>query len=264
VTSLLIADTSRGSVLAESEDVLGSGVEVGMSLYRARQRAPFAQVVEADEDAYHVPHDAAFAVLGDFSDRIETVALGEFLLEWRGNTDFVQGGYDTQVETLARELRAVSELEVQVGVAAHRFTAQQAARRVTDDGICVIRSERDARFLSQLPVTILPNIPDDMTARLWAFGIHTLGQFAALPRAAFARQFGSALALLHDLARGRGGVIHVHCALMSLLCALCANGGLMSRWSASVWLSALHGTSRKPSAVRLRSRGIRRNRSSSR
>jgi hypothetical protein len=68
ITSLLIADSSRGNVLAASEDVLDSGVEVGMSLYRARQRAPFAQVVEADEDAYHVPHDATLAALGEFNE----------------------------------------------------------------------------------------------------------------------------------------------------------------------------------------------------
>lgn len=203
LTSLLVADTSQGRVFAASLDVLQSDVEQGMSLYKARQRVPFAQVIEADELAYLSRHEAVFTAVSIMAERIETVALGEFLLEWEAYRDFEGSGYSTQVEVLFDAARSACGLEVQIGVATHRFTAEQAARRISDDGIFVVRPGSDARFLAQLPISSLPNAPADLLVRLSNFGVHSLGQLAALPKAAFVRQFGGATAPLYDLARGR-------------------------------------------------------------
>lgn len=203
ITSFLVADTSQGRVFAASIDVLKIGVERGMSLYKARQIAPFAQVIEADELAYFSRHEAVFTAVSSIVERIETVALGEFLLEWEAYRDFEGSGYSTQVEALLEAARSACSLEVQIGVATHRFTAEQAARRLSDDGIFVVRPGSDARFLARLPISILPNAQTDLLVRLSNFGVHSLGQLAALPKAAFVRQFGGATAPLYDLARGR-------------------------------------------------------------
>jgi nucleotidyltransferase/DNA polymerase involved in DNA repair len=67
-----------------SDDVARAGVQVGMSLYQAKQIAPNAQIVEPDEMAYHTRHSAMEAALRAFSPAIETVGLGEFLVDARG------------------------------------------------------------------------------------------------------------------------------------------------------------------------------------
>ncbi len=173
-----------------------------MSLHKAKQIAPFAQIVEADESAYYAAHEAAYTALSAVIDRIETIAIGEFLLEWQGNRDFEASGYSTQVGVLLVETQAATGLDVQIGVATHRFTAEQAARRISDDGVFVVRPGSDARFLAPFPITTLPNAPLNVITRLSNFGIRSLGQLAALPKPAFVRQFGSAFAYFHDLARG--------------------------------------------------------------
>jgi hypothetical protein len=60
----------------------------------------------------------------------------------------------------------------------------------------------EQRFLAPVPLTALPDPPAELLRRLHLFGITTLGGFAQLKHAAVVLQFGSDLALFHDLARG--------------------------------------------------------------
>src|SRR5713226_7684725 len=85
---LLIPHPLDGSVIfACSPEATDAGVQPGLSLYQARQMLPQALVVQPDEMAYHAVHGALQAALQAFSPLIETVGLGEFLVDVRG-----QGG----------------------------------------------------------------------------------------------------------------------------------------------------------------------------
>lgn len=193
--SMFIVDMHQGRVIDATPDVLERGVGPGTSLHQARQRAPMAQEIESLDAVYKVVQDGAFYVLGTFANRIETVALGEFLLDWEGSA--------AHVEAMLRAVRIGSGLHVQIGVAEHRFTAEQAARHAPESNILIIPSGEDAEFLSRLPVTALPAMSDDLCDRLRDFGIRTLGEMVtALRRTAFVRQFGSAYVPQYDMARG--------------------------------------------------------------
>ena len=201
VSFLIPHPVGGATVFAASDDLLHSGVEVGMSVYQARQIAPMARVVEPNESEYHAQHEAIRNAVNTFSQAVETIALGELLVDIRG-LERIQGD-DHQLAGVIREAaRTVSGLSVQVGIAAGKFTAQQAARSASENGVCVVPVGDEGRFLSSLPITVLPNLPGELRRRLMLLDIHTLGDLAALRRPAVLRQFGGEVSALYELARG--------------------------------------------------------------
>ncbi len=68
-------------MMAMSEEAAAAGVRIGMALHQARQTMPAALVVEPDETDYHLRHEAVGGALLAFTPGIETVALGEFLVD---------------------------------------------------------------------------------------------------------------------------------------------------------------------------------------
>lgn len=208
--SLLIAHPIDSvTVFAMSDDAARAGVQVGMSLYQAKQVAPNAQIVEPDEIAYHARHSAMEAALRAFSPAIETVGLGEFLVDARGPSagsgqglERSHGSDQAIAEAMNAAARSASGLCIRVGSASGKFIAQQAARSAPPDGVCVIVAGDEARFLAPFPISILPNLPGEMRRRLHLFDLHTLGDLARLSKPAVLRQFGGEFSGLYELARG--------------------------------------------------------------
>ncbi|MEK7310363.1 MAG: hypothetical protein AAB382_00180 [Chloroflexota bacterium] len=207
---LLIPHPVTGeTVFAASGDALRAGVEIGMSLYQARQIAPSALIVVPDEGEYHARHDAMRDALKAFSSAIETVALGEFLIDVRGAStgsagtlDRVHGSEQQLAIALCDAARRACQLSIQIGLGAGKFIAQQAARHAPADGSCVIPPGDESRFVAPFPITALPNLPGEMKRRLTLLDIHTLGDLAALRKPAVLRQFGGEASVLYELARG--------------------------------------------------------------
>jgi nucleotidyltransferase/DNA polymerase involved in DNA repair len=200
--SLLIAHPiDSATVFALSDDVARAGVQVGMSLYQARQIAPNAQIVEPDEMAYHARHSAMEAALRAFSPAIETVDLGEFLVDARA-LDRTHGSDQAIAEAMCAAARSASGLFVRVGFATGKFIAQQAARSAPPGGVCVIAPGDESRFLAPLPIGVLPNLPGETRRRLHLLDLHTLGDLARLSKPAVLRQFGGEMSGLYELARG--------------------------------------------------------------
>ena len=206
---LLIPHPVDGSLIfACSPEAEAAGIYAGLSLYQARQMLPQALVIEPDEAAYHAAHAAIEAALQAFSPLIETVGLGEFLVDLRGVTG--HGGGPNQDEALAHEVRAAAAeacgLRVRVGLASGKFVAERAARAAAagEEGteVMVVAAGDESRFLAPLPVEALPNLPGEMRRRLFLFDLHTLGDLAALRKPAVLRQFGGEIAGLYELARG--------------------------------------------------------------
>jgi DNA polymerase IV len=191
-------------IWAMSEEAALNGVEIGMALHQARQIVPAALVVEPDETGYHFRHEAVSAALQAYTPAIETVALGEFLVNVRG--------LNRDDPVVAQELSAAAHLAsglvVQAGLAAGQFTAQQAARQAAPGSFLVIPRGQEAVFLAPLSLAALPDLPGEAHRRLDLLDIHTLGHLTALKKAALQRQFGSEtfgpqVAWLYDLAQGQ-------------------------------------------------------------
>jgi protein ImuB len=83
-----------------------------------------------------------------------------------------------------------------------KFTAQAAALRTQPGHLRAVDGVREQEFLRPLPVALLP-LAEDARQRLLFLGLRTLGQYAALPRAAVWQQFGRAGMMAHRCAQGQ-------------------------------------------------------------
>jgi nucleotidyltransferase/DNA polymerase involved in DNA repair len=123
-----------------------------------------------------------------------------FLLDLRGLCDV----YQADLSIFERSVRSAVPrlLHPQIGVAGGRFTAMVAARSAPFPGLLAVDASETQEFLAPLPVSRLPLDPDALR-RLDLFGLHTIGDFAALPFAAVQAQFGPAGACAWQLANGQ-------------------------------------------------------------
>lgn len=187
----------EGRVVDASPAALASGVGVGDSRPRIEQLCPQATLLPAREALYQSYHDRLKAVLSTFSAAVETAGLGEFFIE----VSALARTFPSERalgQALITQACQVSGLPAVVGIAANKFTAQQAAGYQGG----VIPPGQERAFLAPLPLTVLPQPPAELLRRLYLFGITTLGDFARLPRSAIASQFGASQVVFYELACG--------------------------------------------------------------
>jgi DNA polymerase IV len=199
---LITSPIDRSAIYACSAEAAAAGVYPGVSVYQARQIVPEAVLLEPDEHAYHACHSALLAALHTYTPAVETLALGEFLVDVRALLA-THGGDAALALALLTAAQNADGLAVRVGLAEGRFVAEQAARAAPPGGLLVVPPGGEAHFLASLPVDVLPNLPGELRRRLHLLDLHTLGDLAALRKAAVMRQFGGDLAGLYELARGR-------------------------------------------------------------
>ena len=121
----------------------------------------------------------------------------------------LHGGLEGVLTVTRRALRGAP---ARLGVAPSRFAAVAAASRARPRRAEVTPGSRRrgmggglAAYLAPLPIALLGSRTETagLPEPLERFGIRTLGELAALPRAALADRFGAAGPLARDLARGR-------------------------------------------------------------
>lgn len=177
-----------------------AGIYPGMRLAQAEILCPDACFRPANETAYRTAHDALVAAASRFSPIVETAKLGQVYVQVDGlerliGPDRVLGG-----RLLAAAERA-SGLAVSVGIAANKFTAEQAACMAPPGGRVIVAPGEERSFLSPLSVNTLP-ADLEMLRQLALLGLNSLGALATLPRVALVHQFGPHAGPLHDLACG--------------------------------------------------------------
>jgi DNA polymerase-4 len=96
-------------------------------------------------------------------------------------------------------------LGISMGIASSKVVARIASGLRKPKGFVVVPNGQEELFLAPLPLSKLPGIGRPTERRLREFGIHTIGELAALPKELLLRTFGSVGGLLHERARGLDG-----------------------------------------------------------
>src|SRR4051794_11768464 len=205
------------------------GVKAGLRLGEALARCPTLRLVAPDPAGVADEWDRVLAALEGFGAEVESEHPGVACFDASGLLN-LHGGLDGVLTVTRRALRGAP---ARLGVAPSRFAAVAAAskararrpevtpgarqslgrRKGTNGGGRSRRSRRGrhlrgdplADSLAPLPIALLGSRPETaaLPEPLERFGIRTLGELAALPRAALADRFGVAGPLARDLARGR-------------------------------------------------------------
>ena len=199
------------------------GVKAGLRLGEALARCPTLRLVAPDPAGVADEWDRMLAALEGIGAEVESERPGVACFDASGLLN-LHGGLDGVLTVTRRALRGAP---ARLGVAPSRFAAVAAASKarprraeVTPGaGSPLGRGGRGRRalgarrgdpsglaaYLAPLPIALLGSRTETaaLPEPLERFGIRTLGELAALPRAALADRFGAAGPLARDLARGR-------------------------------------------------------------
>src|SRR3954453_14941767 len=208
------------------------GVKAGLRLGEALARCPTLRLVAPDPAGVADEWDRMLAALEGIGAEVESERPGVACFDASGLLN-LHGGLDGVLTVTRRALRGAP---ARLGVAPSRFAAIAAASKarprkaeVTPGGPFGFRRSLSGRrlagggpggdssggarrsrealaaYLAPLPIALLGSRTETaaLPEPLERFGIRTLGELAALPRAALGDRFGAAGPLARDLARGR-------------------------------------------------------------
>ncbi len=191
----------RASVYSMSQGAALDGVRLGLSLRRAQLLSPDAAFNPPFPKHYNDVSGQLLERMQDWTERIEPTSAQPAILYY---ADFERDKLP-QATLLAREIgRTIqheSGLSPSIGLAEGKFSAMLAAKSARVGHVLPLDHHGRLGFLQQHPLRTL-TLPQKLTARLNLFGIGTLGEYAALPAADIAQQFGSAGMTLYRLAHG--------------------------------------------------------------
>jgi protein ImuB len=189
------------------------GVRPGMRLGEALARCPELVLLPPDPARAEAGWERLLRRLEGIGAEVESERAGEAFFE----ADGLRGLWGGHLEGVLARARRALEIAARLGAGPTRFCAYAAAtqarpgrrgtRRRGRQAIVPAGAER--AFLAPLPVALLrARLPaparqaDDLPAALERLGVRTLGELAALPRAAVADRFGESGLLAHSLAEG--------------------------------------------------------------
>lgn len=194
-----------GRVFDASPEAAARYVAVGMTARMAETRCPEAVLAEADLPACRSAFEALLQTLEQASPAVEPHGWGAAYADLRGLACRPHEAAVLCVKVGRSVRRALGEaLQPALGWDSGKFTAQMAARRTHPGHVRALDADEEHPFLDPLPVSLLP-LDCETVRRLGFLGLRTLGQYAALPPAAVAQQFGRAGQEALRLARGEDG-----------------------------------------------------------
>ena len=183
---VVIVDRSQGRPTVADHFPSATGVIAGMTLEEALSVHAGAVTIDADEPAYRKAFQQAITALQSVSDRVEDAGLGAAYVRLDGLEEMYRGEARL-VCALVDALPAY--LRPRMGVAGAKFPAFVAALGSAPGGAAQVPPDA-AAFLAPNTVDLLPLSPEDRL-RMHRFGLHTMGDVAAMHPDAFTAQFGA-------------------------------------------------------------------------
>ena len=174
-----------------------AGLVVGMPLQEALSRCKDAVLIKGDEPYYGRVFDGIIDGLLQRSPLVERSDLGCAYVGVHG----LEGIYADEANMMTALLKAAPQrFDARIGLAARKYPAYVAA--VTGGEGRVTKVPEDAAsFLEGVTVDLLPMSWKNRVL-LHSFGLHTMGQVAALSISSFQAQFGNEGKVAWSLANG--------------------------------------------------------------
>lgn len=188
---------------AVSPQAIQAHVQVQMTPRQAQMRCPEIVLQPVDVAQSRAEQEAFLDVLTRWQLPVEASGWGQAYIDLHTITCDKQ-----EVQPLAADLG--KQLRTQLGEAMQpslgwdsgKFTARAAAHFAAPGKMRLVSASDESRFLSPLPITLLPLPPLALQQLSW-LGIRTLGQFAQLPTQAVWQRFGQTGKLAQQWAKGK-------------------------------------------------------------
>ncbi len=167
----------HGIVLAKSELAKKAGVKTGMVNWEARQACPGLIVVPPQYDEYLKYSKLAHEIYYRYTDLVEPFGMDECWLglPWMDHSEGLR---------VAEEIRAATKSElgltVSIGVSFNKIFAKLGSDMKKPDAITEITSDNFKDKVWPLPASDLLYVGRATEAKLAKYGVHTIGQLAAM------------------------------------------------------------------------------------
>jgi DNA polymerase-4 len=191
----------RGVVAAASYEARRFGVRSAMPSARALRACPELVFVRPRFERYRAVSRQVRAIMREFTDCIEPLALDEAYLDVTDSPR--EGGSATRMaERIKERIREETRLTASAGVSYNKFLAKLASDQDKPDGLFVIAPGEGEAFVRTLDVRRIHGVGPATAARMHALGIRTGADLHAWSLEALVRRFGRAGERYHALARG--------------------------------------------------------------
>jgi DNA polymerase-4 len=191
----------RGVVSAASYAARRYGVHSAMPLRTAYKLCPQAIFVEGHPARYREYSQKVFATLNRFSPLVEMASIDEAYLDMSG-TERLHGPPLFAAHRLHGAVKAETELNCSIGIAASRLVAKVSSDQAKPNGVLWVLPGQEAAFLSPLEVRKIPGVGKVTEKNLHDLGIRKVGDLARYSEDWLARRFGKWGLALAGKARG--------------------------------------------------------------
>lgn len=203
--SLALMEKHR--VVARSASADAEGVTLGLRLREVQARCPGITLLPHDPLCDARAFEPVARAVDEIVPGVDVRRPGLVAVHVAGAARYY-GSEEAAARALADQVRGVSGLvDVRIGIADGIHAAELAAQVTAPSSPLLVLPPGESRaFLAGLPLDVLADIPGagpDLVILLKRLGLHTLGDFAALPGASVRARFGLPGMQAHDLARGR-------------------------------------------------------------
>lgn len=191
----------HGVVLAKSQAARHYGIRTGESLFSARKKCPELVVVPPDFELYVKNSRAMMGIIRDFSPDVYPYSIDEAFLDMTG-MEALMGPPMKSAAQLKDRIRGELGFTVNIGISSNFLLAKMASDFEKPDRIHTLFLEEIPEKLWPLPVSELFSVGRSARQKLYAMGIHTIGELAGAREDTLVKHFGSYGKMIREYANG--------------------------------------------------------------
>jgi len=196
-------DSRKGIILAKNEPAKRCGVKTAETIWQARQKCPDLALLPPHHDQYRQFSRIINDIYGQYTDLVEPFGIDESWLDITGSMHLFGGDARAIADGIRRRISQELGLTLSIGVSFNKVFAKLGSDYRKPDATTVIPPESWQEIVWPLPLSSLLYAGPAAQRALGQYGIHTVGDLAAVDPVLPQRLLGKLGRQLWDFANGR-------------------------------------------------------------
>ena len=196
-------DSRKGIILAKNEPAKRCGVKTAETIWQARQKCPDLVFLPPHHDQYRQFSHIINNIYGQYTDLVEPFGIDESWLDITGSMHLFGGDARAIADGIRRRISQELGLTLSIGVSFNKVFAKLGSDYRKPDATTVIPPESWQEIVWPLPLSSLLYAGPAAQRALGQYGIHTIGDLAAVDPVLPQRLLGKLGRQLWDFANGR-------------------------------------------------------------
>ena len=196
-------ESRHGIILAKNEPAKACGVKTAETIWQAKKKCPELVLLPAHHNRYAHYSKRVNAIYEEYTDLVEPFGIDESWLDISGTVHLFGGDPKAVADTLRRRVKEELGLTISVGVSFNKVFAKLGSDYKKPDATTVISPSNWRRIVWPMPLSSLLFAGPAAQRTLERFGIHTIGQLAAMDVQLAERLLGKTGRQLWNYANGQ-------------------------------------------------------------